>query len=177
MRFIPLGIAVVTLASSAAIAHQPQTRPATKPIRPVAVTNVEGTYVTVSAGLSAASVTPGGRMTLILDITPHTAIHLYAPGQEGYLPVALTLEKSTSYQAAPVVYPPSDPVFFPELAQTLKLFDGPFRLTRALTMRMDARGAIRVAGTLDYQACDDHVCYKPEKVALRWTVTVSGSRP
>ena len=174
LRVIPLALAVATLASSAAIANSPQTRPAPTPRSPVAVTKVEGQYVTVSAGVSEAAVAPGGHVTLMVDIAPHKAIHLYAPGQDGYLPVAITLEKSTRYQAAPVVYPPSHSVFFPELQQTIKLYDGPFRLTRTLTMRTDARGAVRVAGTLDYQACDDHACYKPEKVALRWTVTVAG---
>ena len=27
-----------------------------------------------------------------------------------------------------------------------------------------------LSGTLDYQACDDKVCFNPESVALTWTI-------
>ena len=29
---------------------------------------------------------------------------------------------------------------------------------------------MKIAGTLDYQACDDKVCFNPQSVPLRWTI-------
>ena len=33
-------------------------------------------------------------------------------------------------------------------------------------------GTLTLRGTLDYQACDDRVCYNPVSVPLSWTVTL-----
>ena len=33
--------------------------------------------------------------------------------------------------------------------------------------------ALTLTGRLDYQACDDRVCYDPASVPLSWTLTVS----
>ena len=34
---------------------------------------------------------------------------------------------------------------------------------------MRERTSITVSGTLDYQACDDKVCYNPASVPVSWT--------
>ena len=31
---------------------------------------------------------------------------------------------------------------------------------------------VAVAGTLEFQACDDKVCFVPESVPVSWTVTI-----
>ena len=34
-------------------------------------------------------------------------------------------------------------------------------------------GTLTLRGTLDYQACDDSICYNPVSVPLSWTVTLT----
>jgi hypothetical protein len=36
--------------------------------------------------------------------------------------------------------------------------------------RATAGELLEIAATLDYQACDDQVCYRPMKIPLKWTV-------
>jgi hypothetical protein len=43
-------------------------------------------------------------------------------------------------------------------------------LTPELRRRATAKETLTITGTLDYQACDDAVCYRPDAVALQWTI-------
>jgi hypothetical protein len=60
------------------------------------------------------------------------------------------------------------------------VYNAPFRIAQPLTLGrtpaihglVATGGAVRVQGALRYQACDDTVCYRPETVALNWTIPV-----
>ncbi len=39
------------------------------------------------------------------------------------------------------------------------------------------RNELVVAGTLQYQACDDKICYNPVSLPLTWKVALSGNVP
>jgi len=105
-------------------------------------------------------------------------MHVYAPGQEGYIPVGLTLPESADYRAAEAIFPPSGTYFFEPLKETVKVYDAPFRirkeitlaLSRELRQRAAARETLTIAGELTYQACDDAVCYRPDSIPVTWTV-------
>jgi hypothetical protein len=44
----------------------------------------------------------------------------------------------------------------------------------ALQAHLRGRRQMTVKGTLDYQACDDSVCYLPVAVPFQWTLKVAG---
>src|SRR5256885_873812 len=50
----------------------------------------------------------------------------------------------------------------------------PFRSTQDVTVDKSAKpgSTVTVAGTVNYQACDDRVCYAPESAPVTWTVIV-----
>jgi hypothetical protein len=135
-------------------------------------------YVTVRATASDQTAAPGHRVTLLLDVTAGPKMHVYAPGQAGYVPIELTLEGSADFRSAPVRYPAPKPYRFAPLNETVQTYDGAFRLaqdvtlalTPALRQRANARETLTIRGTLDYQACDDKVCYRPDRVAVTWTI-------
>ena len=53
------------------------------------------------------------------------------------------------------------------------VYEKPFRLTAAVSLARTAKaGSLTITGTLKYQACDDRVCFIPESVPVRWTMTV-----
>jgi hypothetical protein len=60
----------------------------------------------------------------------------------------------------------------------VQVFDRPFRivqdvtlaLTPAFRQRASAKETLTVTGTLEYQACDDNVCFRPDSVPLKWTI-------
>jgi hypothetical protein len=69
---------------------------------------------------------------------------------------------------------------FEPLNETVEVYSNRFRLSRALTIlatpdarkALDGRTSVTIAGALEYQACDDKVCYSPAKVPVAFTVTL-----
>jgi hypothetical protein len=105
-------------------------------------------------------------------------MHVYAPDQDTYIPVALEIASEDVKVHAPR-FPPSEEYLFKPLNERQRVYSRPFRIvtdvTVALTpaMRDRARAAgstLTLAGTLRYQACDDKVCYPPAAVPVSWTV-------
>lgn len=144
-------------------------------------TSVKGKYLSVHASASDAVAAPGHRMSLMLDITPGKNIHVYAPGQAGYIPIALKLEATPDVRSGASRYPPPRDFVFAPLKETVKVFDKPFRLTQEITLaltpalreRATAKETLTIKGTLDYQACDDKVCFRPDSVPLVWSIALT----
>jgi Disulphide bond corrector protein DsbC len=57
------------------------------------------------------------------------------------------------------------------------VFQKPFRLTQDVSLDKSAKAGstVTVTGTVNYQACDDRVCYPPESSPVTWTVVVKKS--
>jgi len=174
---------LLVLASASVLAQTPSAKPAvTVDIRNGA--SVRGKYVALLAGTSEDHVSPGGTITLMLRATPGQKMHVYAPGQQGYTPVALTLQKDAAYRARPVVYPASTLFEFAPLNEKVKVYDAPFTLTQVVTIaataevkrRAAAGEALMIKGAFSYQACDDTICYRPEKLAVEWTIKLASGR-
>ena len=137
-------------------------------------------HLTVEASISRLSAAPGDRLTVTLDVTPRRAIHVYAPGKHDYQVVGLAIEAQPWLRAEPTKYPPSEKYHFEPLNETVEVYSTSFRLGRDVTI-LDTPGArkalagqssVTIAGQLEYQACDDKVCYSPAKVPVRFIVTL-----
>ena len=141
-------------------------------------TSVAGKYLAARLSVSDRLAAPGHRVTLIADVTPGKNIHVYAPGQQGYIAIELKLDASADFKAGAVRFPPSREYYFAPLNERVQVFDQPFRilqdvtlvLTPALRQRAAAKESLTITGTLEYQACDDKVCYRPDSVPLTWTI-------
>lgn len=155
--------------------------PAPKPTAEKTLTDgmsVRGKYVTLLVGADPDKTSPGGIITLSVRITPGPKIHVYAPGQQGYMPVAMAVKKDPAFRPRPVVYPPAKPYAFVPLGETVQVYSAPFVLRQDLVLAtsadLTARAAsgdtLTVVGTLAYQACDDKVCYRPETLPIEWKV-------
>jgi peroxiredoxin len=151
------------------------------PIAPVQPTPIVAPHLAVRSGASDAMAAPGDRFTLIVDATPGPKIHVYSPDQKNYIPVALKLEASPDWRAHPPRFPPSGTYFFAPLNETVRVYTKPFRITQDVTLalspdlrkRATAKESVTITGTLQYQACDDAVCYRPESVPLRWVIALA----
>ena len=137
-------------------------------------------HLTVESTISATSAAPGSRLTVTVDVTPRRAMHVYAPGKHDYQVVALTLTPQPWAKLEPTKYPPSEKYYFEPLNETVEVYSKPFRLTREVTLidtpearkALSGQSAITIAGQLEYQACDDKICYQPGKVPVRFEVTL-----
>ncbi len=146
----------------------------------VAGTKLATAHLDVTAYPSDSALAPGNRLTLAFDITPHPGVHVYAPGADGYRPIAVRIEDSPLIQVLPPRYPASEVYFFEPLNERVPVYQKPFTLLQDIVLQgtPDAQAALRgldsltVHATLDYQACDDTVCFNPESVPLSWTFTL-----
>lgn len=137
-----------------------QTALETKPIETVHLT------LTLSTGA-----VKDGKVPLHVDVVPKEKMHVYAPGQPGYIAIALTLDADAPVKAAgKPKYPAGEKLFMPALDETQLVYGKPFRITQDVTLRPGARsGPVTIKGSVRYQACDDRICYKPATVAVTWT--------
>jgi DsbC/DsbD-like thiol-disulfide interchange protein len=135
---------------------------------------IETNHLTIS--LSTGSVA-AGKIPLHVDVTPRPNMHVYAPGQPGYIGIALTLDADAPVKVSgKPKYPAPRKFFMPVLNETQLVYSTPFRLTQDVTIpRTVSPGPLTITGTLRYQACDDTICYKPVTVAVSWTIGERGS--
>ena len=121
------------------------------------------------AELSGAA---GARLALFVDVTPKPGIHVYAPGTQDYIPITVKLNAQPEIKAGKVAYPKSETMIFAD--EKVPVFQKPFRLTQDVTLDKSAKpgSTVTVSGTVNYQACDDRVCYAPESAPVSWTIMV-----
>ncbi len=132
--------------------------------------------LTTSASLSA--VHWGQRLALVADIELKPGMHVYAPGVQGYIPIAFQLTAAPAFQGHAPVYPAARTLHLKAIGETVPVFEGRFRVAEDITIApeeqvkpaLTAAGDLVVEGTLRYQACDAKVCYPPQNVPLRWTL-------
>lgn len=147
---------------------------------PVEAIRASTAHLDVTAYASDRSVSLGTRFSLVADVNPKRGMHVYAPGATGYRVVGLTIDPSAHVRTMPIRYGPSEMYFFKPLNERVPVFQKPFAL--AVDVIPDATPEARKAlagvrelvfnGTLDYQACDDRICYNPASVPLSWKVAL-----
>jgi peroxiredoxin len=137
-------------------------------------------HVEITTYLSDQVVAPGTLFSIIVDVTPRPGMHVYAPGKHSYKVIALRLDAQPLLLARPLQYPASEIYVFKPLNERVEVFQKPFRLVQnvALSASPDARKTLAsvktlsITGALEYQACDDKVCFLSKSVPVRYTVSV-----
>ncbi|MCY3591604.1 MAG: protein-disulfide reductase DsbD family protein [Acidobacteria bacterium] len=153
------------------------------PISGIAGSRGETAHLEINATQSDPAITVGSRFHLALDVIPRPGMHVYAPGADhgGYRVVGLTLDLPSFLRLLPAEYPESEIYTFEPLDERVPVYQEPFRLVQEIVVEGDRESSAQLAeidaltltGRLDYQACDDRICYDPASVPLTWTLTVS----
>ena len=146
------------------------------------ITAIEGStaHLKLTAYPSNPSVTVGTRFSIAVEVEPNPNIHVYAPGAEamGYRVVSLNLAPAPHVRFEPVEFPASEIYDFEPLDERVPVYQSPFTLLQEAVVagtpeseealaRLDA---LTLSGTLDYQACDDRLCFPPVSVPLSFTL-------
>ena len=132
---------------------------------------VETKHLTLTTSSSAGAVAPGKKASLWIDVDPKPTMHVYSPGQKGYIAITLTLEENAAITAAKTKYPPGEKFFMPALNETQLVYARPFRIAQDVTLKPGASSdPIVIKGSVRYQACDDKICYLPQTVPVEWTI-------
>jgi hypothetical protein len=143
-------------------------------------TRISAPQLEITSFTTDAAAAPGTRFSVVLDIKPGRRIHVYAPGVSDYRPIALRMEPQPGVVVGRTHVPASEIYLFKPLNERVPVFQRPFRIvqdvmldpSRAGEAALKGKERVTLSGTLDYQACDDKVCFNPQSVPLSWTVAV-----
>jgi hypothetical protein len=105
-------------------------------------------------------------------------MHVYAPGVEGYKPVAWEMDQPSPGTASAPEFPKPRVLYLKAIGERVPVFEKKLRITRDFTLArqnvlkplQSADGAIAIGGVFRYQACDDKTCYMPDAVPVEWTL-------
>jgi len=137
-------------------------------------------HLTVLTSISDTDVAPGKRISIAFDVTPKKLMHVYAPGKHDYQVIGVKLDPQPWLRLQPTKYPPSEIYHFKELDEKVETYGKPFKLVQDVTILatpeaqklLAASPTVKLSGRLEYQACDDKVCYAPTRVPISFTLTV-----
>ena len=138
----------------------------------------ETMHLKISASVSDTQAAPGKRVSLAFAVAPKKNMHVYAPGKHSYQVIAVSVDPQPWLKAQPTVYPPSQIHDFKPLNEKVEVYSKPFMLVSDVTILAtgDAQKllatmpTVTISGHVEYQACDEKLCYAPAKVPFSFTI-------
>jgi hypothetical protein len=140
----------------------------------------ETNHLVVTSSANATDAAPGQRLALVFDVAPKKDMHVYAPGKHDYQVITVAVDPQPWLQVPPTTYPPSEIHDFKELNEKIEVYSKPFRLVQDVTILGSSEAkkllagmtTVTLSGRVEYQACDEKVCYAPKKVPFSFTLNV-----
>jgi peroxiredoxin len=149
-------------------------------VSPIEAVQGSTAHLNFTAYPSNSTVTVGTRFSLALEVEPGPEMHVYAPGAEekGYRVIGFNLAPTPLARIEPVQYPESEIYYFEPLDEYVPVYQERFTLLQEIVMHADAEAegimaeldALTLSGTLEYQACDDAICFLPQSIPVSFTV-------
>ena len=149
-------------------------------VSPVAAIEGSTAQLKFTAYPSNSSITVGTRFSIAVDVEPNEEMHVYAPGAEGkgYRVIGLNLEEESMVRYEPVEFPESEIYYFEPLDEYVPVYHEPFTILQEIVVNADETVEARMAemdtltlsGSLEFQACDDAICYLPTTIPLSFTL-------
>ena len=148
-------------------------------MEPVQATEISTPQLDLVTYSTNPAVAVGNRFALVLDIEPGDGMHIYAPGaSDDYTTISLNIDPQPFLRILPMEFPEAGEYYFEPLDDTQPVYEEPLKLIQEIYMdgSLEAQGLVRgqdsvtITGTLDYQACDENICYIPASIPLSWTM-------
>ncbi len=158
-------VLLALLASSAVLVAQ------TKPVSTLTAANP---HLSLRAIVDPDVVSAGSDLTLTFEVTPGRRIHIYAPGAD-YQVVTVKLDPQPGLKPRDLVYPPSELYRFEPLDETVPVYQKTFTLKQVVAVApaaLKGKDSVTLSGALEYQACDDKVCFKPNAIPFKFELRV-----
>jgi hypothetical protein len=132
-------------------------------------------HLKVNAQLSLDKVRPGHRVSLVAQIELPAKMHVYAPGVKGYRPVNLVIEQGPDILVHEMKFPKPRILNLKAIRERVPVYEGRLRLERDFTVVPGIKGStVELKATLEYQACDDQICYVPATIPFTFSLPVEG---
>jgi len=142
---------------------------------------VEAPHLQLTVGQSDRIGVPGNLVTLTAEVKLPRDVHVYAPGTTGYKTVRLTVDPLPDFEIRQASYPPAEILFLPAIKERVPVFEGTFRIRQEVKVnsRMDFSSSlgtdgkmVAIKGKLEYQACDNKICFVPTSVPVEWQLRI-----
>ena len=148
-------------------------------------TEISTSHIQIKTYPSDSMIARGERFSLVVEITPQPNMHVYAPGADRYRVITLQIKPQRFVRLLPIQHPTSEIYYFEPLDEPVPVYQKPFTLLQEVvteTLReereaFEGMGTLTFTGSLEYQACDDKLCYNPVSVPLSWTVGIKPFAP
>ena len=130
--------------------------------------------VTLATSASSASAAPGSVVSLWVDVMPKPTMRVYAAGAKNVTPIALVLDVPSGSRAGRPKYPDAELLDTPGEVERVPVFRGPFRITQPITIGKTTKSgaSLTFTGVVNYEACDDRLCYPASSIPVRWELRV-----
>ncbi len=146
----------------------------------VAGTTISSGQLDVTTYPSDSVIAPGNRFSIAMDVRPRDGMHVYAPGAANYRVITLNIAAQPFVRMLPIKYPPSQIYFFKPLSERVPVYQKPFTLVQEVVLEgspqaqaaFRGKDSVTLSGMLEYQACDDKICYNPVSIPLSWTLSL-----
>jgi hypothetical protein len=146
----------------------------------VQATTLSSPQLELTSFATDSTVARGTQFSLVLDVRPARGVHVYAPGVTGYKPMAFSLQPQPGLLVRSPQYPPSEDYHFQPLNEHVRVYQRSFRIVQDVLIDASPQAqtslkdmaSMTIKGVLNYQACDDKVCFTPQTVPLTWTVSL-----
>jgi len=149
-------------------------------LTPIAAIEGSTAQLKFTAYPSNPIITNGSMFSLAVDVEPHKNMHVYAPGADdmGYRVIGLNMAPSEYVRFEGVEFPESEIYHFKPLDEYVPVYLRPFTILQQAVVDASAEKeeelkeiqALTLSGSLDYQACDDAICYLPVSVPVTFTL-------
>lgn len=130
-------------------------------------------HVSIKAG-GDTTAAPGSAVRLWVDVTPRPNVHVYAVGAKDFTPVTIVPTPSEGVSFLKPTFPApalqatlGAPLPVPAYATTFRISQ-PARIGE----RTPRGTTLTLSAAINYQACDDRVCYPVLSAPVLWTVVV-----
>ena len=125
--------------------------------------------------LDTDAVHPGSvaKAAVVAEVAAGYHINDHVPSLDYLIPTQLKLELTPPLEPGRAAYPKGTSRKFEFMDQPISVYEGRLVVGQQLKVAADAKpGAYQLKGALEYQACNDHACLPPSKLAVSLEVRV-----
>lgn len=115
----------------------------------------------------------GNQFVVVADFDLYDKVHLYAEGSD-YRAVNIVLDENPLFTSGELRTPEAEIMRLEVIDESVPIYKDTARVSRVVTMTGRLQGeSVDVSGTLEYQTCDDELCYQPSSMPFNFTLEIA----
>jgi thiol:disulfide interchange protein DsbD len=139
--------------------------------------NAQTKYATVSAVLNKSALQAGSDavVAVVVDVAEGFHAQSHTPHEENLIPCEVRMEDMAGVEFSKPVYPAGKDETYPALG-VVSVYSGRVVMYVPVKVKADAKaGDIKLSGVVRYQACNDKMCFAPQKAPFVLETKIVGA--